>query len=46
VFVISFILPLSLPSSVAASTKISLSLMHILAGAVIVGVLTTLGREK
>ena len=46
VFVISFILPLSLPSSVAASTKISLSLMHILAGALIVGVLTALGREK
>ena len=46
VFVISFILPLSLPSGVATSTKISLSLMHVLAGTVIVGVLTTLGREK
>ncbi len=46
VFAISFILPLTLPATVATSTIVSLSLMHPIAGAVIVGVLTTLGREK
>ena len=46
VFVISFLLPIGLPSSVATSTRISLALMHVIAGAVIVGVLTTLGRQK
>ena len=46
VFVISFMLPLSLPSTVATSTQIGLSLMHIIAASVIVGVLSTLGREK
>ena len=43
-FAISFMLPLSLPASVASSTRISLSLMHIPAGTLIVGVLTKLGR--
>ena len=46
VFLLSFILPLTLPSGVATSTKIGLSLMHIIAWPVIVGVLTKLGREK
>ena len=46
VFVLSFVLPLGLPSSVASSTRIGLSVMHPTAGAVIVGVLTTLGRQK
>ncbi len=46
VFAISFLLPISLPSSVATSTRIGLPLMHVIAGAVIVGVLTTLGRLK
>ncbi len=46
VFILSFMLPLTLPSAVATSTKIGLSLMHIIAAAVIVGVLSTLGREK
>ena len=45
-FILSFMLPLTLPSGVATSTKIGLGLMHIIAGAVIVGVLSTLGREK
>ncbi len=46
VFAISFILPLGLPSRVATSTRIGLGLMHPIAGGVIIGVLTTLGREK
>ena len=46
VFVLSFVLPLGLPSSVASSTRIGLSVMHPIAGTVIVGVLTTLGRQK
>ena len=46
VLLISFMLPLSLPSGVPTSTKIGLGLMHIIAAAVIVGVLTKLGREK
>ena len=46
VFVLSFILPLTLPSSVAASTKIGLGLMHPIAWLVIAGVLTRLGREQ
>ncbi len=46
VFLISFMLPLTLPSSVATSTKIGLSLMHIIAAPVIIGVLTRLGREN
>ena len=45
-FVLSFMLPLTLPASIATSTKIGLSLMHPIAWAVIAGVLTTLGREK
>ena len=43
-FAISFLLPLSLPEGVASSTKISLSLMHIPAGALIVGLLTKSSR--
>ena len=46
VFVISFMLPLGLPSSVETSTKIGLSLMHIPAGAIILGILSRWGREK
>ena len=46
VFLISFTLPLTLPAEVATSTKIGLSLMHFIAAPVIVGVLSTLGREK
>jgi len=46
VFVISFVLPIGLPSSVATSTRIGLALMHVIAAAVIVGVLSTLGRQK
>ena len=46
VFVISFMLPLGLPSSVETSTKICLSLMHIPAGAIILGILSRWGREK
>ncbi len=46
VLLISFMLPLSLPSTVATSTQIGLSLMHIIAASVIIGVLSTLGREK
>jgi len=46
VFVLSFVLPIGLPSSVATSTRIGLPLMHVIAAAVIVGVLTTLGRQK
>ena len=46
VFVLSFVLPIGLPSSVATSTRIGLPLMHFIAAAVIVGVLTTLGRQK
>ena len=45
-FLLSFILPLSLPLGVTTSTKIGLSLMHIITMPVIVGVLTKLGREK
>ena len=46
VFVLSFVLPIGLPSTVASSTRIGLALMHVIAAAVIVGVLTTLGRQK
>ena len=46
VFLVSFMLPIGLPSSVETSTKIGLSLMHIPAGAIILGVLTRWGREK
>lgn len=46
VFVLSFGGPFSLPAEVALSTKIGLSVMHVVAAAVAVGVLTTLGREK
>ena len=46
VFLLSFVLPLTLPSGVTTSTKIGLSLMHIIAWPVIVRVLTKLGREK
>jgi len=46
VFVLSFVLPIGLPSSVATATRIGLPLMHVIAAAVIVGVLTTLGRQK
>ncbi len=46
VLLVSFMLPLSLPSTVATSTQIGLGLMHIIAASVIVGVLSTLGREK
>lgn len=46
VFASSFYLPLSLPSNVANSTKIGLSMMHFPASALIIGVLTRLGREK
>ncbi len=46
VFVISFLLPIGLPSSVATSTRIGLAPMHVIAASVIVGVLTTLGRQK
>lgn len=41
---VSFGGPLSLP--VDLSTKVALSVMHVVAGAVIVGMLTVLGREK
>lgn len=44
--VISFAGPLTLPATVALSTKIGLTLMHVVAWAVIVGILTTLGREE
>ena len=46
IFVLSFMLPLTLPSSIATSTKIGLSLMHPTTWVVIAGVLTILGREK
>lgn len=42
--ILSFAGPLSLPVDVAA--KLTLSLMHLVAAVAIVGVLTTLGREK
>lgn len=45
-FLLSFILPLTLPSSVATSTKIGLGLMHPIAWLVIAVVLTRLGREQ
>lgn len=45
-WVISFIPPLTLPTSVTVSTKASLCAMHVLAGTVIVGVLTTIGRKR
>ena len=45
-FVLSFMMPLTLPASVTTSTKIGLGLMHPIAWGVIAGVLTTLGREK
>jgi len=41
--IVSFGAPLTLP--VDTATKIALSVMHVVAWAVIVGVLTTLGRE-
>jgi hypothetical protein len=41
---VSFGGPLSLPVDI--STKVALSVMHVVAGAVIVGMLTMLGREK
>ena len=44
--VISLAAPLTLPAAVALSTKIGLTLMHVVAGATIVGILTTLGREQ
>lgn len=43
--VLSFAMPFTLPAEVAFSTKIALNVMHVISGAVIVGVLTTLGRE-
>ena len=43
---ISFAGPFTLPATVALLTKIGLALMHVVAGAAIVGILTTLGREK
>jgi len=46
VLAVSFILPLSLPSGVTTSTKIGLSLMHIITMPVIVGVLTKFGCDK
>ena len=45
-FIISFILPLTLPATVATSTIVGLSIMHPIAWGIIAGVLTTLGREK
>jgi hypothetical protein len=44
--VISFAGPFTFPTAVALSTKIGLTLMHVVAGAAIVGILTTRGREK
>lgn len=41
----SLVLPLTLPVTVAVSTKIGLSAMHVIAGAAIVGVLSKLGRH-
>ena len=46
IFVLSFALPITLPATVAASTKIGLSLMHPIAWGIIGWVLTTQGREK
>ena len=46
IFVLSFMLPLTLPSSIATSTKIGLSLLHPTPWVVIAGILTILGREK
>ena len=45
-FVLSYLLPITLPSTVATATRIGLGLMHIIAVVVIVGALTKLGREK
>jgi hypothetical protein len=42
--ILSFFPPLGLPVSTAV--KVVLNLMHVVAAAAIVGVLTTLGREK
>lgn len=41
---LSFVTPLGLPVSVAV--KVTLELMHVVAAVAIVGVLTTLGRER
>ena len=43
---LSFMGPFSLPAAVALSTKISLSLMHLITGVVVVWVLSALGRDK
>ena len=45
-FLVSYMLPLTLPAGVVTSTKIGLGLMHISAAVVIVGVLTRQGRIK
>ena len=42
VFLISFMLPIGLPESVASSTRFSLALMHFPAAAIIVGMLSRL----
>jgi len=43
--VASFAMPLTLPAAVSGGTIFSLEVMHVIAAAAIVGVLTTLGRE-
>jgi len=44
VLLISLAPPLTIPAEVAVSTKVGLAVMHIIAAAVPVGVLTWLGR--
>ena len=46
VLVLSFAMPFTLPDGVDGPTTISLEVMHVISAAAIVGVLTTLGREK
>lgn len=44
--IVSLAAPLTLPVAVALSTKIGLTLMHVVAGVAIVSILTVWGREK
>lgn len=46
IFAFSFIFPITLPATIAASTKIGLSVMHIIAWPAIAVVLTMQGREQ
>ncbi|MCH8331297.1 MAG: hypothetical protein IH946_07930 [Bacteroidetes bacterium] len=46
VFLLSFILPVTLPDTVAMRTVIGLGAMHVIGLVLIVGILTMMGRKK